>query len=320
MKIKLDFIQARMVVEKQKIVSIVIVVLALMVFMTLIAARNYAGYLFGLKDMDSKEKIDKFYNSKFYFSNLHFDEVVNTGEKIYIETSKQQQIAIIGAGGGIVGNLPETKEIDAYNVYLLKSNETIVILCSEDQNLNFLNNVIKVSNRYKNVNVNEAIINEFTEDGQAYVFYASENYGLGQKAITLIVLTYAILILTIAVIRHSKFVHKRTKLGKAISKLGDYDTIVKEINEQEKCAIYKYGNAVVVDKHILLLTNKSTEIVPIGEINNVNVIPDANYPDEIIKIEFAYNNKIYNFNVYNKDDAQKIETHIKKNSNVKNRL
>ena len=131
------------------------------------------------------------------------------------------------------------------------------------------------------------------------------------------ILPIVTLIITLIVNKYSKFIHKKTKLGKAIIELGDYDSIVKEINDQANNPIYTYGNALVVERYILIFKGKNTEIIPIEGISCVDIIPDRNYPDEIIKIIFEYNESIHSFNVYTKADAKKIEEHISKSIKYK---
>ena len=112
MKLKLDFIQKRMRLEKRNIIIILMVVLIFVGAFSIYSFWQYAGYIFGLKDLTSNEKVSRFYNSIFYRSNLHFDSMIDTGESIDIITTSQE--VIYGPGGGGMPGL-ETKYTTSYN-------------------------------------------------------------------------------------------------------------------------------------------------------------------------------------------------------------
>lgn len=310
---KLDFLQKRMKIEKQKvIIALYLIIFAATVFL-IVSLYSYRGYLFGLKDLDTNSKVSEFYNSNYYLSNLHFDTFIDINEVIEIETTSQQQIAIVGTQGSVVGNLPSSKSTEKYNVYFLMSDDYTIIFCSNHDNIDMSKNNIKVCNKYKDSNVNQDILNKFAVEDNTYVFYSMPNNS-GTSIIEIELVIIAISIIALGIINYSVIIQKNSKLGKQLSKIGDYKILVKEINEQAKNPIYKSGNVVVCESYILLLKQNETDVIPIKDIQNISSTPDKNYPDEIIKIEIEYNGQKYYFDVYSKEIEKKIINHVRKYS------
>lgn len=141
---KLDFLQKRMRLEKQKVtIALYMIIFTIAVFL-IASLYSYRGYLFGLKNLNTNSKVSEFYNSNYYLSNLQFDTFIDTNEKIEIETTSQQQVAIVGMQGGVIGSLPSSKSTEEYNVYLLISDDYTVIFCSNHHNIDMSKNNINV--------------------------------------------------------------------------------------------------------------------------------------------------------------------------------
>lgn len=310
MKLKLGFVQRRMKLEKQKIImglSVAIMVILFFISMTLL---NYTGYLFGLKDLDTNEKINRFYHSKHYLANLHYEQVVDTKKYVQVETTQKKEWVMVGAQGGMVANLPETKTTKNYRVYLLESKDNIVIFCCNHKEVDLSNKVVKVSNQYKKDKVNEHIVKQLEKvDKPVYVFYSVPVSNISNIVVEIgIVLVLWVIYWMIS---HAKILQKNSMLGKRIQEFGkDYETVVKEINEQVKEPIYQTGNVIITKDYVILLQQKNTDIIPIKKITSITSKPSEKYPDEVIHIELIEQDKTYCFDVYEKETEIKIINHI----------
>ena len=311
MKIKLDFIQSRIMVEKQKIVAILIILIFIIGAFTIMGLYNYSGYLFGLKNIDTQEKIEKFYNSNFHNSTLYFNSIEDLKEDIVIESTTESQFVMVGQYGGFAGSPTKTKRYTRYHLYKIEDKEFTIILCCdvEEANIDFSKNTIEVINQYKKSEVNNQIIEEYSNEKPTYVFYEATN---SKRVINCLILVEVILIIILSIIRHSKLVHKTSKLGKSLKQFGKYEEIVKILNMQVESAIYKSGNVVVCEDYILLLYKDSTKIFKIDSIESIKYIPNEKYPDEIFTIEFMVNNNNYNFDVYDNNIKEKIIYHVER--------
>lgn len=324
MKKNKKIIERRMMAEKKWITYVIVVIVFITfawTFFSLIflgaKIKEWSQFAIGLDKIDTKEKIEKFYNSKYKSAILHFDFAIDTEEEIYIETTTQKETSLLGATGGIVIGGPEKSEIEYYHVYILSCDETTIVLCSNIKDLDLSTGKIMIYNEYSGSYVNEEIRDQYDDNEKGYVFYAKSKEQTKTfsifNGILFIIKGYIILFLLLIIIRNLKFIYKRTKLGKRIKELGNFEVMVKELNNQIENAIYTYGNAIVTDEYVLLLKQVDTEVLKIEEITNVESIPDEKYPEEIIKIELKINENVYNFNVYNKEDAEKVKQHIIKN-------
>ena len=321
MKKNKKIIERRMMTEKKWITYVIVVIVFISfawTFFSLIflgaKIKEWSQFAIGLDQIDTKEKIEKFYNSKYKSAILHFNFAIDTEEEIYIETTTKKETSLLGATGGIVIGGPETSEIEYYHVYILGCDETTIVLCSKIKDLDLSTGKIMIYNEYSGSYVNEEIREQYDESGNGYIFYVKSN---GQtktfsivNEILFILKGYIIFFLILIIIRNLKFIHKRTKLGKRIKELGDFDTMVKELDNQIEHSIYTYGNAIVTEEYVLILKQVDTDVLKIKEIANLEIIPDEKYPEEIIRIEFKSNDEVYNFNVYSKEDAEKIKQHI----------
>lgn len=321
MKKNKKIIERRMMTEKKWItyvIAVIVFIIFVWTFFSLIffgaIINEWSQFAIGLDEINTKKEIEKFYNSKYKSAILHFNFAIDTGEEIYIETTTQKETSIMGATGGIVIGGPETSNIKEYHVYILDCDEITIVLCSNIKDLDLAAGKIMIYNEYSKSYVNEEIRDEYDETGKGYVFFAKSNEQTKTFSIVNEILFigkgYIILFLLLIIIRNLKFIHKRTKLGKRIKELGDFDTMVKELDNQIEHSIYTYGNAIVTEEYVLLLKQVDTEVLKIEEITDLEIIPDEKYPEEIINIEFKSNNDVYNFNVYNKEDAEKIKQHI----------
>lgn len=310
MKFKLGFVQRRMKLEKQKIIMGLSVAIMVILFFTSMTLLNYTGYLFGLKDLDTNEKINRFYHSKHYLANLHYEQVVDTKKYVQVETTQKKEWVMVGAQGGMVANLPETKTTKNYRVYLLESKDNIVIFCCNHKEVDLSNKVVKVSNQYKKDKVNEEIIKQLEKvDKPVYVFYSVPVSNISNIVVEIgIVLVLWVIYWMIS---HAKILQKNSMLGKRIQKFGkDYETVVKEINEQVKEPIYQTGNVIITKDYVILLQQKNTDIIPIKKITSITSKPSEKYPDEVIHIELIEQDKTYCFDVYEKETEIKIINHI----------
>lgn len=310
MRLKLEFVQRRMKFEKQKIIMGLSVAIMIILFFTSMTLLNYTGYLFGLKDLDTNEKINRFYHSKHYLANLHYEQVVDTKKYIQIETTQKKEWVMVGAQGGMVANLPETKTTKNYRVYLLESKDNIVIFCCNHKEVDLSNKVVRVSNQYKKDKVNEEIIKQLEKaDKPVYVFYSVPVSNISNIVVEIgIVLVLWVIYWMIS---HAKILQKNSMLGKRIQEFGkDYETVVKEINEQVKEPIYQTGNVIITKDYVILLQQKNTDIIPIKKITSITSKPSEKYPDEVIHIELIEQDKTYCFDVYEKETEIKIINHI----------
>lgn len=310
MRLKLGFVQRRMKLEKQKIIMGLSVAIMIILFFTSMTLLNYTGYLFGLKDLDTNEKINRFYHSKHYLANLHYEQVVDTKKYIQIETTQKKEWVMVGAQGGMVANLPETKTTKNYRVYLLESKDNIVIFCCNHKEVDLSNKVVKVSNQYKKDKVNEDIIKQLEKvDKPVYVFYSVPVSNISNIVVEIgIVLVLWVIYWMIS---HAKILQKNSMLGKRIQEFGkDYETVVKEINEQVKEPIYQTGNVIITKDYVILLQQKNTDIIPIKKITSITSKPSEKYPDEVIHIELIEQDKTYCFDVYEQETEIKIINHI----------
>ncbi len=310
MKFKLGFVQRRMKLEKQKIIMGLSVAIMVILFFTSMTLLNYTGYLFGLKDLDTNEKINRFYHSKHYLANLHYEQVVDTKKYVQVETTQKKEWVMVGAQGGMVANLPETKTTKNYRVYLLESKDNIVIFCCNHKEVDLSNKVVKVSNQYKKDKVNEEIIKQLEKvDKPVYVFYSVPVSNISNIVVEIgIVLVLWVIYWMIS---HAKILQKNSMLGKRIQEFGkDYETVVKEINEQVKEPIYQTGNVIITKDYVILLQQKNTDIIPIKKITSITSKPSEKYPDEVIHIELIEQDKTYCFDVYEKETEIKIINHI----------
>lgn len=310
MRLKLEFVQRRMKFEKQKIIMGLSVAIMIILFFTSMTLLNYTGYLFGLKDLDTNEKINRFYHSKHYLANLHYEQVVDTKKYVQIETTQKKEWVMVGAQGGMVTNLPETKTTKNYRVYLLESKDNIVIFCCNHKEVDLSNKVVRVSNQYKKDKVNEDIIKQLEKvDKPVYVFYSVPVSNISNIVVEIgIVLVLWVIYWMIS---HAKILQKNSMLGKRIQEFGkDYETVVKEINEQVKEPIYQTGNVIITKDYVILLQQKNTDIIPIKKITSITSKPSEKYPDEVIHIELIEQDKTYCFDVYEKETEIKIINHI----------
>lgn len=310
MRLKLEFVQRRMKFEKQKIIMGLSVAIMIILFFTSMTLLNYTGYLFGLKDLDTNEKINRFYHSKHYLANLHYEQVVDTKKYIQIETTQKKEWVMVGAQGGMVANLPETKTTKNYRVYLLESKDNIVIFCCNHKEVDLSNKVVRVSNQYKKDKVNEDIIKQLEKaDKPVYVFYSVPVSNISNIVVEIgIVLVLWVIYWMIS---HAKILQKNSMLGKRIQEFGkDYETVGKEINEQVKEPIYQTGNVIITKDYVILLQQKNTDIIPIKKITSITSKPSEKYPDEVIHIELIEQDKTYCFDVYEKETEIKIINHI----------
>ena len=310
MKLKLGFVQRRMKLEKQKIIMGLSVAIMVILFFTSMTLLNYTGYLFGLKDLDTNEKINRFYHSKHYLANLHYEQVVDTKKYIQIETTQKKEWVMVVAQGGMVANLPETKTTKNYRVYLLESKDNIVIFCCNHKEVDLSNKVVKVSNQYKKDKVNEHIVKQLEKvDKPVYVFYSVPVSNISNIVVEIgIVLVLWVIYWMIS---HAKILQKNSMLGKRIQEFGkDYETVVKEINEQVKEPIYQTGNVIITKDYVILLQQKNTDIIPIKKITSITSKPSEKYPDEVIHIELIEQDKTYCFDVYEKETEIKIINNI----------
>lgn len=310
MKLKLGFVQRRMKLEKQKIIMGLSVAIMVILFFTSMTLLNYTGYLFGLKDLDTNEKINRFYHSKHYLANLHYEQVVDTKKYVQIETTQKKEWVMVGAQGGMVANLPETKTTKNYRVYLLESKDNIVIFCCNHKEVDLSNKVVKVSNQYKKDKVNEDIVKQLEKvDKPVYVFYSVPVSNISNIVVEIgIVLVLWVIYWMIS---HAKILQKNSMLGKRIQEFGkDYETVVKEINEQVKEPIYQTGNVIITKDYVILLQQKNTDIIPIKKITSITSKSNEKYPDEVIHIELIEQDKTYCFDVYEKETEIKIINHI----------
>ena len=218
---------------------------------------------------------------------------------------------MVGQYGGFVGNPSTTKRYTKYHLYKIEDNDFTIILCCnlEKSNIDFSKNSIEVANLYKKSEVNNQIIEEYSNEKPTYVFYVATN---SKKFLNNLILFQVVLIIILCMIRRSKIVHKASKLAKNIKQFGKYEEIVKILNMQVENAVYKSGNVVVCENYIILLYKDSTKVINIDNIESIKYIPNEKYPDEIFTIEFVVNNNKYNFDVYDKDIKEKIIYHIKK--------
>lgn len=311
MKFKLDFIQRRILIEKQKTLSILVISIIIIGALAIMGLYNYRGYLFGLKNIDTQEKIEKFYNSNFYNSTLYFNNIADLKEEIIIESTTERQFVMVGPYGGFAGSPTKTKSYTKYQLYRIEDNDYTIILCCnvEKANIDFSKNTIEVTNQYQKSKVNNQIIEEYSNEKPTYVFYVATN---SKEFLKGLILLEVILIIILAIIRRSKIVHKTSKLAKNIEQFGKYEEIVKRLNMQVENAIYKSGNVVVCEDYILLLYKKLTKVIKIDSIESIKYIPNEKYPDEIFTIEFIVNNNNYNFDVYDKNTKEKIIYHIER--------
>ncbi len=311
MRIKLDFIQSRIVVEKQKIAAILIILILIIGVFTIIGLYNNRNYLFGSKNIDTQEEIEKFYNSQLYNSMLHFTNIEDLKEDIVIETTTERQFVMVSQYGGFAANPTKIKNYTTYHLYKIEDKDFTIILCCDVKkaNIDFSKNTIEIINKYKKSKINTQIIEEYSNKKPTYVFYVATNT---KGVINCLILVEVILIIILSIIRHSKLVHKTSKLGKSIKQFGKYEEMVKILNMQVKSAIYKSGNVVVCEDYILLLYKDSTKIIKIDSIESIKYKPNEKYPDEIFTIEFTANNNNYNFDVYEKNIKEKIIYHIEK--------
>ena len=310
MKLKLGFVQRRMKLEKQKIIMGLSVAIMVILFFTSMTLLNYTGYLFGLKDLDTNEKINRFYHSKHYLANLHYEQVVDTKKYVQVETTQKKEWVMVGAQGGMVANLPETKTTKNYRVYLLESKDNIVIFCCNHKEVDLSNKVVKVSNQYKKDKVNEHIVKQLEKvDKPVYVFYSVPVSNISNIVVEIgIVLVLWVIYWMIS---HAKILQKNSMLGKRIQEFGkDYETVVKEINEQVKEPIYQTGNVIITKDYVILLQQKNTDIIPIKKITSITSKSNEKYPDEVIHIELIEQDKTYCFDVYEKETEIKIINHI----------
>lgn len=310
MRLKLGFVQRRMKLEKQKIIMGLSVAIMIILFFTSMTLLNYTGYLFGLKDLDTNEKINRFYHSKHYLANLHYEQVVDTKKYVQIETTQKKEWVMVGAQGGMVANLPETKTTKNYRVYLLESKDNIVIFCCNHKEVDLSNKVVRVSNQYKKDKVNEDIIKQLEKaDKPVYVFYSVPVSNISNIVVEIgIVLVLWVIYWMIS---HAKILQKNSMLGKRIQEFGkDYETVVKEINEQVKEPIYQTGNVIITKDYVILLQQKNTDIIPIKKITSITSKPSEKYPDEVIHIELIEQDKTYCFDVYEQETEIKIINHI----------
>lgn len=310
MRLKLEFVQRRMKFEKQKIIMGLSVAIMIILFFTSMTLLNYTGYLFGLKDLDTNEKINRFYHSKHYLANLHYEQVVDTKKYVQIETTQKKEWVMVGAQGGMVANLPETKTTKNYRVYLLESKDNIVIFCCNHKEVDLSNKVVRVSNQYKKDKVNEDIIKQLEKvDKPVYVFYSVPVSNISNIVVEIgIVLVLWVIYWMIS---HAKILQKNSMLGKRIQEFGkDYETVVKEINEQVKEPIYQTGNVIITKDYVILLQQKNTDIIPIKKITSITSKPSEKYPDEVIHIELIEQDKTYCFDVYEQETEIKIINHI----------
>lgn len=313
---KNNFVERRMFDEKKKLIEIIMGVTMLFLFFLVIIINNFASYFCGLKELDSIEKIRKFQNSKFSISNIVYDKITDIQEEIVISSERQSGTTIITPYGG--GTIPTGTEISYknYRIYILDTEDANIILCS-DKIIKSNNDTIKVTKLYEELN--QEIIDEFREynnnDKENYVFYYSDYNPKGFiiGLIILLGLSMGILIF----IRKSKFIKKRTKLGKQIIKIGEYDKIEKEINEQIKNPIYSDNQYILCKDYIIItkckdiFSNKETELVLIKNIDKIELIPSDKYPDEVFDIVIETESRTYIFQVYNKLEGDKILKYIK---------
>lgn len=317
MKFKIDFIQRRMLVEKQKILGVLIISIIIIGVLVIMALyENYRGYLFGLKNIDTQEKIEKFYNSNLNNATLYFNNIVDLNEEIVIESTKETQMVIVGQYGGFAGNPTETKNYTKYQLYKIEGDDYAIILCRDTKksNIDFSKNSIEIINQYQKDKINNQIIDEYSDKKPTYVFYIKE---YSKADLNWLLSIEFILIAILIIMIYSKSVHKRSKLAKNIKQFGKYEENVIELNKQVENAIYKAENVVICNDYILLLYKNSTEVIKMDNIESIKYIANEKYPDEVFTIEFMINNSSYSFDVYDKNIKDKIIDHIEKKQESK---
>lgn len=318
---KLDFIENRMFADRGKIV-IVLIILFIIVFIPFaIISFECIGYVFGLKELNSLEKIDRFYNSEFKVSNMEFDNVIDTEESFSITTTYREGVTVISPFGG--GTIPTTeREVDKfYDVYILETKDANIILCTKQgEKLDFSKNKIKVANANKEIS--QDVLEEFSvyniNNKAMYVFYTSYSNHGAIKYLLLILISLLILIISI---RNSKLLRKTTKVAKQIRKIGDYETVLKDINEQVKESAYKTNNLAICRDYIICTIKEKTKIIQMKNVKSAESIPDENYPEEIIiiKIEYMDQNELkeYTFQIYDKITEEKVLKCINEGKEIK---
>ena len=308
---KFGYVQRRMAVEKVKQLTVLAIFALLFLVFTLSALHHrYSAYFVGLKNLNTKEKIGKFYNSGHDITNLHFDSVINLDETIDITTTSSQSLVLFGGGGMISGEISTHENTITYSLYLLINEDSYVVFCSNAKNIDFSENKILARNKYKDIN--QEIISAFDFlDKPVYVFYSESN----RFPVAWLLLTITIALSSIFFyVMLSPRIQKKSKFGRLLIKFGDYDILTEEINEQVKNPICKITSYIICKDYIVKSEIGKDEIIPIKAIEIVELIPDKEYPDEVteIKISFTRNNvlKTCSLFMYDKDSEQTILNHI----------
>jgi|GEM_PF-5481226 len=315
---KIGFVQKCMLGEKTRVRAIIILIIFTITLFVGIFIYVNIGYILGVRKLQTNADFQKYKNSKNYKLDLYYKEWLDTKEEISISTKRQQSFVMLGSvSGEIPGATYESTNI--YNVYLMKTIDDVgVIICSKEK-LELSSEPIRVRNRYKDLSkkIIDEYKNGFDNQDNIYVLYVEENNGLAKGILIFYIITYIILFGILTIIKRSKAIQKHSRLGKSIKELGDYEKVIKDINEQVESPIFETMSKIITKDYFILYTkfpskNSYARIIPIKNITNVISTPNPKYPDEIIEISIELIEETICFNVYNQEDEERILNYFRR--------